>query len=174
RGLYATSGTAHCPYCRREVPVRSVAQIAEHLLSLPQGMLIELDAPVFKIYGEDYPFLLGEIRSRGYRRLRVDDELLDMSEEFERDEGLTYDMEVVVDTFVVKPDIYKSLVVAIEQGLRVGEGFLRFRILGRQPTEDRRSRSEDRRSRAVDPRSSILDPRSAEAFYAPFACPEHH
>src|SRR5262245_25598764 len=118
RGLYATSGTAHCPYCRREVPVRSVAQIAEHVLALPPGTLVEIDAPVFKIYGEDYPYLLGEIRSRGYRRLRVDDELLDMSEEFELDEALTYEMEVVVDTFVVKPDIFKSLVVAIEQGDR--------------------------------------------------------
>jgi excinuclease ABC subunit A len=169
RGLYATSGTAHCPYCRREVPVRSVAQIAEHVLSLPQGTLVEIDAPVFKIYGEDYPFLLGEIRSRGYRRLRVDDELLDMSEEFELDEALTYDMEVVVDTFVVKPDIYKSLLVAIEQGLRVGEGFLRFRILGRQPTTDDRRPTTP--ASVVGGQWSVVN---VEAFYAPFACPEHH
>jgi len=50
RGLYAISGTAHCPYCRREVPVRSVAQIAEHVLSLPAGTLVEIDAPVLKIF----------------------------------------------------------------------------------------------------------------------------
>src|SRR5215831_12245887 len=69
RVLYATSGQAHCPYCRREVPVRSAVQIAEHVLSLPEGTVVELDAPVFKVYGEDYPYLFGEIRSRGYRRL---------------------------------------------------------------------------------------------------------
>src|SRR3954466_6632596 len=49
RVLYATSGTAHCPYCRRDVPVRTAVQIAEHILSLPPGTVIELDAPIFKI-----------------------------------------------------------------------------------------------------------------------------
>jgi excinuclease ABC subunit A len=91
---------------------------------------------------------------------------------------------------VVKPDIFKSLVVAIENGLRVGEGFLRFRILGRAPTtdhrpptnEDRRLKIEDSNASADESLSSILDPLSSknrsfvdmEAFYAPFACPEHH
>jgi excinuclease ABC subunit A len=50
---------------------------------------------------------------------------------------------------VVKPDIYKSLVVSIENGLRLGEGFLRFRIL------------------------STPAKTNQEAFYASFACPDH-
>jgi excinuclease ABC subunit A len=173
------------------VPVRSIAQMAEHVLSLPLGTLVELDAPIFKMYGEDYPYLFGEIRSQGYRRLRVDDELVDMSEEFELDEALRYDMEVVVDTFVVKPDIYKSLVVAIDQGLRVGEGFLRFRILGRREPEQR-TKNKEQKDQNREPTSDITrspahpltrspsvvsGQRSVvntEAFYAPFACPEHH
>src|SRR5262245_3867931 len=149
RVLYTTSGRAHCPYCKQEVPVKTAVQIAEHLLSLPQGTVLEIDAPIFKIYGEDYPYLFGEIRTMGYRRLRVDDELMDMSDELELDEAETYTLEVVVDTIVVKPDIYKNLVVSIENGLRLGEGFLRFRILS-TPS-------------AVNP----------ERFYAAFACPDH-
>jgi excinuclease ABC subunit A len=79
RVLFTTAGTAHCPYCRAEVPTRTPVQIAEHILSLPVGTLIEIDAPVFKIYGEDYPYLFGEIRTKGYRRLRINDELVDLS-----------------------------------------------------------------------------------------------
>src|SRR5690349_5076521 len=69
RVLFATSGVAHCPYCRREVPVRTsrrgraacassrcpycrrevpvrtATQIAEHILSLPRGTVVEIDAP---------------------------------------------------------------------------------------------------------------------------------
>ena len=149
RVLYTASGIARCPYCRQEAPVRTPVQMAEHVLSLPQGTLIELDAPVFKLYGEDFPYLFGEIRSKGYRRMRIDDELVDLSEEFELDEAQSYDLEVVVDKFVVKPDIFKSLVVAIENGLRVGEGFLRFRIL----TPDH--------------------VKNIPGWYAAFACPEH-
>ena len=152
RVLYATSGTPHCPRCNREAPARSAAQMAEHVLSLPQGTVVEVDAPVFKIYGEDFPFLLGEVRSKGYRRMRLDDELVDISEEQELDESRTYDLEVVIDTFVVKPDIYKNLLTSIENGLRVGEGFLRFRVL----TPDK------------------VGARKLEAWHTAFACPEHH
>jgi excinuclease ABC subunit A len=151
RVLYATSGTPHCPRCRREVPVRSATQMAEHVLALPRGTLVEVDAPVFKIYGEDYPFLLADIRTRGYRRMRIDGDLVDISEDVELDEARTYEMEVVVDTVVVKPDHYKNLLVSVENGLRVGDGFLRFRVL----TPDK------------------VAPRKLAAWYQSFACPQH-
>ncbi|RIK35547.1 MAG: excinuclease ABC subunit UvrA [Chloroflexi bacterium] len=149
RVLYTTSGLAHCPYCGEAVPVRSAVQMAEHVLSLPQGTAVEIDAPIFKMYGEDYPFLFGEIRTQGYRKLRVNDELMDMSEGIELDETLEYDLEAVVDTIVVKPEIFKPLMVSIQNGLRVGEGFLRFRILNPKSEEQ------------------------VERFYEGFACPEH-
>src|SRR5215211_7523532 len=83
RVLYATSGVPRCPVCGAEVPVRSAAQIAERILALPTGTVVELDAPVTRPYGEDYPYLCGEIRSKGYRRLRVDDALVDLSDELD-------------------------------------------------------------------------------------------
>ncbi len=150
RVLYTTSGQAHCVRCRQHVPVRTAVQMAERVLALPQGTVVEIDAPICKIYGEDYPYLFGQVRANGYRRLRVDDELLDLSDELELDEALVYDLEVVIDTVVVKPEIYKNLVTSIQNGLRAGEGFLRFRIL----TPDR-----------------VHD---VDAFYHGFACHEHH
>jgi excinuclease ABC subunit A len=178
RVLFTASGTAHCPYCRQAIPTRSAVQIAEHVLALPSGTVIEIDAPIFKIYGEDYPYLFGEVRSQGYRRLRVDDELVDMSEEFELDEAESYNMEVVVDTFVVKPDIFKSLVVAIENGLRVGEGFLRFRILRLppHPLTPSPTRGEGEKALPLSPawERGLGGEGTLDAFYAPFACPEHH
>src|SRR5947209_16980815 len=65
RVLYAASGQAHCPYCQTEVPVLTAAQLAEHVLALPEGTVVEIDAPVQKLYGEDYPYLFGEIRTQG-------------------------------------------------------------------------------------------------------------
>jgi excinuclease ABC subunit A len=161
RVLFTASGTAHCPRCQGEIPTRSATQIAEHILSLPAGTVVEIDAPAFKVYGEDYPFLLGQVRSQGYRRLRIDDELVDMSEQLELDEALTYDLEVVVDTIVVKPEIHKNLLISIQNGLRVGEGFLRFRILGRRPA------AESTKAPGREPQAT------GRSFYDGFACPEH-
>lgn len=149
RVLYATSGSARCLYCEQCVPVRTVTQLAEHLLALPTGTVVEIDAPVFKTYGEDYAFFFGEVRTQGYRKLRVNDELMDMSESIELDEALEYDLEVIVDTIVIKPDVFKLLLVSIQNGLRIGEGFLRFRVLNPQSEEQ------------------------LEQFYTDFACPEH-
>src|SRR5690349_3124338 len=149
RVLYATCGQPHCPRCGHEVPVQSAIQIAEHILSLPEGTVVEIDAPVFKIYDEDYPYLVGEIRGLGYRRLRVDDALVDLSDDLQLDEDAEPDLEVVVDTVVVKPAIHKSLVASIKGALLVGEGFLRVRILG------------------------PVDGQRAAAFHRDFACPEH-
>jgi excinuclease ABC subunit A len=130
RVLYATSGWARCPYCADEAPMLTATQIAEKILALPEDTVVEIDAPIEKVYGEDYPYLFGEVRSRGFRRLRVDDELVDLTEDLELNEAESYRLQVVVDTIVVKPTIYKPLLASIQNGLRFGEGFLRFRVLG--------------------------------------------
>jgi excinuclease ABC subunit A len=149
RVLYATAGVAHCPYCHAEVPIKTPHQIAEHLLALPAGTAVEICAPVFKIYGEDYAFLLAEIRSRGYRRIYVDDRACDISEDLELDETHTYALEAVIDKFVIthpgarggrrdlRHDIEQAIVTSAQHGLRVGEGFVRFRILGMTNEEGR-------------------------------------
>jgi excinuclease ABC subunit A len=151
RMLYCTVGVSHCPYCRREVPTKSALHMAERLLSLPKGTEVEIRAPLFKVYGEDYPYLFGDIRTRGYRRLRIDGELHDISDAIELDEDREYHMEAVIDRYVIKPEIEKQLVASLEQGLVVGEGFLSFHVLSA-------------------PEGVTVD---ADAFYGDFACPEH-
>ncbi len=83
RVLYTASGIVRCPYCRQE-------------------------APVFKLYGEDFPYLFGEIRSKGYRRMRIDDELVDLSEEFELDEALARARALLSTKFCIRSCILSS------------------------------------------------------------------
>ena len=149
RAFYCTIGVAHCPFCEQPVPVRTAAQIAEHILALPDGTVVELCAPIFKIYGEDYAYLFGEVRSKGYRRVRADGQVLDLGEEVELDEDRGYDLEVIVDKLTVRHDIEKQLLVAVGDCLRVGDGFLRVRLV------------------------SDEQPERARTFTDGFACPEH-
>src|ERR687889_2368776 len=46
RLLYARAGTPHCPNCGRPVARQSAAQIAESVLSWPEGARIEVLAPL--------------------------------------------------------------------------------------------------------------------------------
>ena len=83
RMLFATIGVSRCPYCSVEIPTRTPYQLIEHILSLPEGTEVEIYAPVFKIYGEDYPYLFDDVRLKGCRRVRINGDLHDLSEEIE-------------------------------------------------------------------------------------------
>ncbi|WP_274364346.1 excinuclease ABC subunit UvrA [Paenibacillus thermotolerans] len=151
RLLFAAAGTPHCPRCRTELESKTANQMAEHILSLPAGTTVELYAPVQKIFGEEYNVLFDEIRTKGYRRFKIDGILYDTSDRIEIDEHMPHDMEVLIDTFEVRRDIYKPLVQSIEQGVKIGEGFLH-----------------------IVPDGPKLSDADRERFYRGFACPEHH
>src|SRR5262250_1002107 len=89
--LFATIGEAHCPRTGEPTPSRSSSQILEAILALPEGTEIELRAPVFKQYGEELDYVLGEVRKKGCRWLIVDGKPIDISAEIELDEaGIQY------------------------------------------------------------------------------------
>ena len=128
RMLFATIGVAHCPYCEAEIPIRSHHQILERLLALPEGSEVEIHAPVFKIYGEDYDYLFDDIRTKGCRHVRIEGIEHDISEEIELDPDLEYDIQVIVDKFFIKKDIDRQVLAALEHAMLVGEGFMRFDV----------------------------------------------
>ena len=128
RILYATIGVPHCPKCQEPIPVRTTYQMMEHLLSLPSGTEVEVRAPVSKIYGEDYNYLIEQIRVHGYRWARVDGQLRDLGDHLDLDEDVEHEMEAIVDTFIVAPGIDQQIVKSLEHGLKLGDGLLSFHL----------------------------------------------
>jgi excinuclease ABC subunit A len=132
RMLFATIGVAHCPYCegfdtrttqpKRVVPMKSAEQMLEHLLALPEGTEVEIRAPVFKFYGEDYAYLFDDVRSKGHRQVIINGKSYDISKELELDEERTYQIDVVVDRFIIRSGIDKQVLASLDHGLVVGEG----------------------------------------------------
>ena len=130
RMLFATIGQPHCPITEEDVKIWTAHQIMEQMLALPDGTEIEVRAPVLKIYDEDYPYLFDDIRTKGYRRIRVNNKVYDLSEEFELDEDKDHTIEVIIDRFIIRKGLDKQIVTALTHGLEViGEGFLSFHIL---------------------------------------------
>ncbi len=129
RMLFATMGTPHCPLCGETLAIRTPYQMMEHLLSLPKGTEVEVRAPVYKIYGEDYEYLFEQIRVNGYRRARIDGKPRDLGEHFELDEEEKHSVEAVIDTFVIGPGIDQQVVTSLEHGLKLGDGLLGFHIV---------------------------------------------
>ena len=131
RMLYATVGTPHCPYCEKKVPIRTPHQMMEHLLALPEGTVVEVRAPVFKIFGEDHEYTFEQIRINGYRRARIDGKAVDLGNDIELDEEQDHRIEAVVDEFVVEKGMDKQVVTSLQHGLKLGDGLLIFEITSR-------------------------------------------
>jgi excinuclease ABC subunit A len=102
RLLYARVGHQHCPQCGREVSRQTVQQIVDAVLSLPDGSRIMLLAPLVQGRKGEYKNIFEEMRRSGYVRVRVDDEIRDLSEEIELDKQKKHTIEVVVDRLIIR------------------------------------------------------------------------
>ncbi|MFW9925610.1 MAG: excinuclease ABC subunit UvrA [Candidatus Thorarchaeota archaeon] len=151
RILFSVLGQAHCPYCTKKVHTRNANQIVDHLMTLPEGTRVEILAPVNKIYDEDYPYLFDDIRTKGYKRIKIDGEPFTISDKIELDEEKDYRIEVVVDRIIIKKDLYHQFAISIENAKQVGSGFIRFEFSDDKIPEDISSK-----------------------FYENFGCKDHH
>ncbi|KWX89218.1 excinuclease ABC subunit A [Paenibacillus riograndensis] len=148
RLLYATAGVGRCPECGHSLKQLSAAQIAERISSLPSGTVVELRAPVYKVFGEEYSFTFQQLREKGYKNLLVDGEPFSLAEKRELDETREYHIEMVIDRFQLKKDTYIQLTKSIEAAMLALEEDIMIKV--EVPG-------------GVDP-----------SFYQEFGCPEHH
>jgi excinuclease ABC subunit A len=126
--LFATIGQPHCPRTGEAAPNRTASQILEAILSLPRGTSIELRAPVFKVYGEDFDFVITEVRKKGCRRMIVDGKVVDLSGKVDLDESGVRHMDALVDRFVVDRSHEKAIKAGIAAALLVGDGLLQVHV----------------------------------------------
>jgi excinuclease ABC subunit A len=126
--LFATIAQPHCPRTGEPTPSRTANQILEAILSLPQGVEIELRAPVFMVYGEELDFVFTEVRKKGCRRLIIDGKPVDISAEMELDGLKIRDMDAIVDRFVVSSKHEKAIKAGIAATLLIGDGLMQVHV----------------------------------------------
>jgi excinuclease ABC subunit A len=117
RLLYSTAGIGKCPECGHPLKQMSAARIAEHISGLPKGTVLELRAPVYKIYGEEYTYTFDKLREKGFKNLLVDGEPFSLAEKKELDETRNYHIELIIDRFTLKNDTYIQLTKSIEAAM---------------------------------------------------------
>ena len=128
RTLMATCAEARCLRCDARVPTRSVAHLAERVLSLPAGTVVEICAPISRPYDEDWEYTVTQARTRGCRAAYVDGQRVDLADQLAWGDDFAGPVDAVVDRFTVDPRIAKALGTAIEDAAKVGDGYVRVRI----------------------------------------------
>jgi excinuclease ABC subunit A len=124
RVLFARVGTVHCYSCGKKIESQTVSQIVDQVMMLKDGSKIHILAPIVKDRKGEYKKELGNLRSKGYIRARIDGEMVSLEEDITLKKTFKHTIEVVIDRLVVKPGIERRLADSVELALQLGEKFI--------------------------------------------------
>jgi len=125
RLLFARLGTPHCPKCGQPVERQTVQQIADSIMSLPEGSRISLLAPKVRRKKGEHKDVFEEARKSGFVRVRVNGtvHMLDELDDLNLNRQKWHYIEIVVDRLVIREDSEVSRVSeSVEAALREGDG----------------------------------------------------
>ncbi|MCD7835485.1 MAG: excinuclease ABC subunit UvrA [Lachnospiraceae bacterium] len=130
RLLYARIGIPHCPKCGKEIARQTVDQMADRIMSLPEGTKLQLLAPVVRGKKGEHAKVIERAKRGGYVRVRIDGNLYELSEDIKLEKNIKHNIEIVVDRLVVKAGIERRLADSIESVLNIAEGLLIVDVIG--------------------------------------------
>jgi excinuclease ABC subunit A len=135
RLLWARIGRPHCHSCGAPITGQSVEQIADRVMTLPEGTRFMVGAPVVRERKGEYGRMLEEMRQQGYARAVIDGELRRLDEEISLDKKYKHDISVVVDRLVMKGGVRKRLSESVEAAAQLAEGIVEVELLDGRPAE---------------------------------------
>ncbi len=152
RLLYGRAGEPHCPICDRCIAPQTIDEMCDRVMALPDGTRFHLLAPVVRGKKGTHRKLLSSLASEGFSRVKVNGEILELSENIELDKNHTHNIEIVVDRLIKKPGLEERLVDSLGTCLRHSEGIA---VIEELPADEN------------------SEPNPPIVFSENFACPEH-
>jgi excinuclease ABC subunit A len=136
RLLFARIGRPHCPSCGREVGRQTPQQIVDQVLELGEPTRLLVLGPVVRGRKGEYHALLDDLGRQGYSRVRVDGDVLELTDRAALDLARyeQHTIEVVVDRLVVRAGIRQRLTESVETALRLGSGSAAVAVLDEDGT----------------------------------------
>lgn len=126
RLLFARIGVPHCPVCHKEVARRSVQDIIDEIMKWQAASKLMLLAPIVSQKKGEFQHIGEQYLAKGFSRARVDGIVYALDEWPELDKNIRHDIEIVVDRFVMSPDLASRIAQSVEQALEIGNGIVQI------------------------------------------------
>ena len=126
RLLFARIGVPHCPICHKEVARRTTQDIIDKVMKWPTASKLMVLAPIVSQKKGSFSHIGEQYSAKGFARARVDGIIYALDEWPELDKNLRHDIEIVVDRFVMAPDMASRVAGSVEQALDLGDGVMRI------------------------------------------------
>lgn len=160
RLLFARVGVPHCPICHKEVSRRSVEDIVNEVMKLPLGSKCILLAPIVAAKKGEFQHIPEQYSAKGFSRVRVDGIVYALDEFPELNKNERHNIEIVVDRFVLNPELRTRIAGSIEQALEMGQGIIEILRVTDNAT-------------AVGEVRVTADNTETFVFSQRYACPDH-
>ncbi|MEO0826686.1 MAG: excinuclease ABC subunit UvrA [Cyanobacteria bacterium J06639_16] len=183
RLLFGRAGEPHCPHCDRSIAPQSIDQMIDQVMALPDRTRFQLLAPVVRGKKGTHKKLLSSLAAEGFVRVRVNGDVIDLSDNIDLDKNHTHDIEVVVDRLVKKDGMRERLADSLATCLKRSEGVAIIDMVepvtnaspsdGAQASDNVIALS-DRLPRAAEAEAAYGNDKPKDLVFSEnFACPEH-
>ena len=135
RLLFARIGTPYCTTHNIPVTEQSVEEMTNKILEYPEGTKLVIMSPVAEGEKGTHKDLLDNLRKDGYVRVRVNGEMIDLSEEINLEKNKKDNIDVVIDRLVLKEDSRSRLFEALENATKLSHGKALVQVLGENAKE---------------------------------------
>jgi excinuclease ABC subunit A len=121
RLLYARVGEAYSYNTGRKMVKFSEEEIVSNIFEKFENKKISLLAPLIRGRKGHYRELFEDIRKKGYLKVRVDGEVMDLKPRMQVDRYKIHDIEVVIDRMAVTDDMKVRLSQSVQKTLQLGK-----------------------------------------------------
>ena len=168
RLLYARVGDAYSYNTGKKMAKFSEEEIVHSIFEKYKGKKVSLLAPLIRGRKGHYRELFEDIRKKGFLKVRVDGEILDLVPRMQLDRYKIHDIEVVVDRMPVAEDMKVRLSQSVQKTLQLGKDLLFLLI-----NDSNKVEQYSKQLMCVDSGISYEEPSpNAFSFNSPYgACP---
>lgn len=124
RLLYARIGEAYSYNTGKKMVKWSEEEIVEDIFSKYRDRKITLLAPLIRGRKGHYRELFEDVRKKGYVKVRVDGEIMDLKEKMQLDRYKIHDIELVVDRLQATDDMKVRLSQSVQKTLQLGKDLM--------------------------------------------------
>ena len=124
RLLYASIGVPHCPNCHIPISRQSADQIVRQVLIQQSGKRVMLLAPIVRGRKGEFKKEFERLAEMGFRRARVDGEIVLLDEEIPLDRRRNHSIDVIVDRLNIRKGIEKRFENSVKTATGMANGLV--------------------------------------------------
>jgi len=124
RLLFARASDAYSYVTGKKMVKYTENQIIDDIFSNYEGKKIVILAPMVRSRKGHYRELFENVRKKGYTKVRVDGEIIDLVQGLQVDRYKVHDIELIVDRLKVQEDKRERITNSVEIAMKMGEDFI--------------------------------------------------